>query len=130
MAEEHDPEKHAVEKAASLSSNGEVRVQEIETDGIYAREELLDPAKEETLHRGLSARQIQMIAVRTFIFISIHMLAQREADEGVSSSAVRLVQVSLLARARLSCAAARWGSSWDTASSAWCATWSWSPSER
>ncbi|KAJ3485696.1 hypothetical protein NLI96_g4786 [Meripilus lineatus] len=29
----------------------------------YAREELVDPAKEETLHRGLSARQISMIAL-------------------------------------------------------------------
>ncbi|KAI0082722.1 dicarbixylic amino acid permease [Panus rudis PR-1116 ss-1] len=32
-------------------------------DSPYAREELVDPAKEETLHRGLSARQISMIAL-------------------------------------------------------------------
>ena len=52
-----DPEKHVVEKVSDTSS------EVVPDDGIYAREELVDPAKEETLHRGLSARQIQMIAV-------------------------------------------------------------------
>lgn len=31
--------------------------------GTYAREELMDPEGDETLHRGLTARQISMIAV-------------------------------------------------------------------
>lgn len=64
MAMEYDTEKHAVENASSRASSEDVRVQETDGDGIYAREELLDPDKEESLHRGLSARQIQMIAVR------------------------------------------------------------------
>lgn len=63
MAMEYDTEKHAVEKASSRASSEDVRVQETDGDGIYAREELLDPDKEESLHRGLSARQIQMIAL-------------------------------------------------------------------
>lgn len=50
-----DFEKHP---KASVSS-----IEEKIEDARYAREELLDPAKEETLHRGLSARQISMIAV-------------------------------------------------------------------
>ena len=37
----------------------------------YAREELVDPAKEETLHRGLSARQISMIAVSSIFSLSL-----------------------------------------------------------
>lgn len=52
-----DPEKHVTEKGSETSS------EVLQDDGIYARAELVDPDKEETLHRGLSARQIQMIAV-------------------------------------------------------------------
>lgn len=54
----HDEEEYPVEKVDNASSD-----KESFRDGTYAREELLDPAKEETLHRGLSARQISMIAV-------------------------------------------------------------------
>lgn len=56
-----DPEKNAniTEKVSDTSSS----VGQDNNDGIYAREELVDPAKEDTLQRGLSARQIQMIAV-------------------------------------------------------------------
>lgn len=64
-----DPEKHAVEKSSDTESEY-ARDREAEAaaaaDGIYAREELVDPDKDKTLHRGLSARQIQMIAVRPF----------------------------------------------------------------
>jgi hypothetical protein len=64
MAIEYDPEKHIEEKTSDTSS-------EVPRDNgnVYAREELLDPdEKDETLHRGLSARQISMIAVRSFLY--------------------------------------------------------------
>lgn len=60
----YDAEKHPVVKAASVSSGHDTLKNEREGDAAYAREELVDPAREETLHRGLSARQISMIAVR------------------------------------------------------------------
>ena len=57
-----DTEKHpvSVEKVESLSSGRD----SFRGDDTYAREELVDPAKDETLQRGLTARQISMIAVR------------------------------------------------------------------
>ncbi|KAF7793034.1 hypothetical protein EIP86_004139 [Pleurotus ostreatoroseus] len=54
-----DTEKQPMEKVASVSSDRE----SVQGDDTYAREELHDPAKEETLHRGLTARQISMIAL-------------------------------------------------------------------
>ena len=54
-----DYEKYPSEKAERVSETSS----DVGQDGIYAREELMDPSKEETLHRGLSARQISMIAV-------------------------------------------------------------------
>ncbi|KAK7693614.1 hypothetical protein QCA50_003183 [Cerrena zonata] len=54
------------EKHPSVSSSIEknVNVQETQDDSSpYHKEELLDPSKEDTLHRGLSARQISMIAL-------------------------------------------------------------------
>ena len=65
-----DPEKHIVEKVSDTSSD--VRN---DNEGIYAREELVDPDKDETLHRGLSARQISMIAVSTTLRTSATPLA-------------------------------------------------------
>ncbi|THG95064.1 hypothetical protein EW026_g6520 [Hermanssonia centrifuga] len=55
---DYDSEKHPVEKISETSSDVLPDV-----DGTYAREELIDPSKEETLHRSLSARQISMIAL-------------------------------------------------------------------
>ena len=60
-----DTEKHPATsmtlKADSLSSG-----RDSFRDDTYARAELLDPAKDETLQRGLTARQISMIAVRFY----------------------------------------------------------------
>jgi len=61
----YDPEKKgaiAVEKERSDSNSA--------IDQEYYDEGILDPPKEETLHRGLKARQISMIAVR-FLCISL-----------------------------------------------------------
>lgn len=58
MATQYDPEKHVEEKVSDTSSDVPR-----DNGSIYAREELVDPDKDETLHRGLSARQISMIAV-------------------------------------------------------------------
>ena len=55
-----------LEKRSSASSTLEkdVNVKEtMEENSPYNRQELMDPSKEETLQRGLSARQISMIAV-------------------------------------------------------------------
>lgn len=55
------------EKSPSVVSSSiekDVRVKDVqEEDSPYNRGGLLDPVKEETLHRGLSARQISMIAL-------------------------------------------------------------------
>jgi len=59
----YDPEKKGeitVEKARSESISA--------VDQEYYDEGILDPPKEETLHRGLKARQISMIAVRSVRF--------------------------------------------------------------
>ena len=56
MADDIDPEKRSDILADSLSGD-------IIDDSIYARVELIDPDRDETLHRGLVARQITMIAV-------------------------------------------------------------------
>lgn len=65
MKETYDPEKNvaiASEKVSNVSTTSLNEVAPPQNDGLYAKEELTDP--EETLHRGLSARQISMIAVR------------------------------------------------------------------
>ncbi|KAI0797635.1 dicarbixylic amino acid permease [Abortiporus biennis] len=60
-----DYEKHpeAFVKEESSSVQGSAYLEAELKEGVYHREELLDPAKDETLHRGLSARQISMIAL-------------------------------------------------------------------
>ena len=65
-----DPEKHP-EKVSAQSSETASEAEQVDL-GTYAKEELLDPEArgEDTLHRGLSARQISMIAVRTSWFYS------------------------------------------------------------
>lgn len=58
---DYDAEKHSAEKIDIASSDRDTLKG---NENAYTREELVDPS-EETLHRGLSARQISMIAVRT-----------------------------------------------------------------
>ncbi len=47
-----------IEKRTSDSASSD-----IDKDGYYAREQLVDPEEKQSLHRDLSARQISMIAV-------------------------------------------------------------------
>lgn len=132
MASEYDPEKRAgtVEKAASLSSSDDVDAQVQQSEGIYAREELLDPAKEDTLQRGLSARQIQMIAVRPLSSVYMCSGGERLIEECTSSLAARSVQALSSVRVPRSYVEGRLAFSSGTVLSGWCATWLWSPSER
>lgn len=75
MKESFDPEKDVVvEKASRVSTSSLSEDVPPQNDGLYANEELNDP--EETLHRGLSARQISMIAVcadQCSLFIDAHI---------------------------------------------------------
>lgn len=64
-----------IEKTSSFGSSGEKRAttatgndvdgdgRRYNPDGIYAENELYDPAADDTLHRGLKSRQISMIAL-------------------------------------------------------------------
>lgn len=64
MKESYDPEKDVVvEKASRVSTSSLSEDVPPENDGLYANNEINDP--KESLHRGLSARQISMIAVCT-----------------------------------------------------------------
>ncbi|KAI0695928.1 dicarbixylic amino acid permease [Cytidiella melzeri] len=56
----HDQQKYLGD---DLSEKGSVAVREELQTGVYHKEELLDPDDHETLQRGLSARQISMIAL-------------------------------------------------------------------
>ncbi len=67
-SKEYDQEKYiatdqyvATDKESSDVASEHLR-QELQ-EGLYRKEELLDPNHDETLQRGLSARQISMIAV-------------------------------------------------------------------
>jgi amino acid permease len=59
---DHDQEKYIAEVSSEKSS---VRLAQELQEGLYHKEELLDPDEHESLQRGLSARQISMIAVST-----------------------------------------------------------------
>ena len=78
-SKEYDQEKYvatdqylATDKESTDVASEHLR-QELQ-EGLYRKEELLDPDHDETLQRGLSARQISMIAVGDTIMFSSTML--------------------------------------------------------
>ena len=66
-SKDYDHEKHVVtEQYLSDKESSDVASEQLRQElqeGLYRKEELLDPGHDETLQRGLTARQISMIAV-------------------------------------------------------------------
>lgn len=104
-----------------VTEKGSVTSSELvqDNDGIYAKEELEDPDKEDTLQRGLSARQIQMIAVSRPPFVCFVLGL---TGRGCSLEAQSVLVLSL-AQARLLCVEVRLVFSWVTVLSEWSVTW-------